>query len=185
MPLSRRASPCAKRASCFRERTLKQLESQAVTAGGRVTDGHIGKTIDGIGDTTVAMLEDAGLTTYMDLAYADPIRVMASMGHPLRLVLAWIDQCLLAVYAPALKGPLARAGVPCALDAAAFFEAHCYDVKAATPKDWKNDPSMNELAKAVAVAPDLLFDILQGVHDDPHVRFLAEIWDTNATEVEG
>jgi hypothetical protein len=164
----------------FRERALKKLESQVTAAGSRVTDGRIGKTIDGIGDATVATLEDAGYETYMDLAYADPIRVMAGMGHPLRLVLAWMDECLLAVYAPALKGPLAKAGIPCALDASEFFENYCVR-ESGTKAD--NAARVAALAQAVATPAPLLMDIFERVHGDPHVRFLARVWDTNAEMV--
>jgi hypothetical protein len=168
----------------LRERALKnpQAEPTAV-AGGRIADGHIGRTIDGIGDATVAALEDAGFATYMDLAYADPIRVMAGMGHPLRLVLAWIDECLLAVYAPALKGPLAKVGIPCALDASEFFDTHCRATYSATTK-WDDESPVGQLAKAIGgIAPALLVDMLKRVYEDPHVRFLACVWKENADEV--
>jgi hypothetical protein len=156
----------------IRERALKQIGSQGLTAkqGG---DGRLSVVLNSLGDSTLARLEELHIETYMDLAYVNPTRLMARTGHSLRIVLAWIDQALLIVYAAPHVRALAGSGIPCALDAREFFHDHFADAK---PEVWRRDPAVIAMADALKVPVDTIQEMFKRVHEDPHVQFLHAIW---------
>jgi hypothetical protein len=159
----------------WRKRALRAIESKSSTEA-RASEGHLRTTVDGLSDTTLARLEELQIVTFLDLAYANPVRLMARTGYSLRHLLAWIDQALLAVYGPSVKPSFTRIGLPCALDVSEFYEVHCYDPKTDEPRDWQNDPAVLDLAKALDVPLTFVPEVLVRVHTDPHVQFLASIW---------
>jgi hypothetical protein len=129
--------------------------------------------LNSLGDQTLARLEELQITTYMDLAYVNPTRLMARIGQPLRLVLCWMDQALLIVYAaPHLRG-LASFGIPCSLDAKEFFREHIFGRE---PAVWRANPSVIALADGLQVSVDSVREMLKRIDEDPHVRFLHAIW---------
>lgn len=160
----------------LRQRAMKKLELEGRASESRALEGHLGRILDGLSDATLARLEELGIITYMDLAYTNPVRLMARTGFSLRHILAWIDQALLAVYAPSLKVRMAQLGVPCALDACEFYEAHCWDPAASSPRNWASDPAVQAFAIGLKIDPVLLVEILREVYVDPHVKFLKAIW---------
>jgi hypothetical protein len=164
----------------LRQRAMKKLELDGRTNESRALEGHLGRVLDGLSDVTLARLEELGIITYMDLAYTNPVRLMARTGYSLRHILAWIDQALLAVYAPSLKVRMSQLGVPCSLDAYEFYEAHCWDPAAQCPKGC--DEAVVALASGLQIAPVLLIEILREVYVDPHVRFLNAIWYSKGEE---
>ncbi len=156
----------------LRERALKQIGSQVLTAkqGG---DGRLGVVLNSLGDATLARLEELHIETYMDLAYVNPTRLMARTGHPLRIVLAWIDQALLIVYAAPHLRALAGSGIPCALDAKEFYSDH---IEKRQPAEWRKDPAVIAMADSLKVPVDTIQEMFKRVHEDPHVQFLHAIW---------
>jgi hypothetical protein len=164
----------------MRQKAMKKLELDSRTNESRVLEGHLGRVLDGLSDVTLARLEELGIITYMDLAYTNPVRLMARTGYSLRHILAWIDQALLAVYAPSLKVRMSQLGVPCSLDAYEFYEAHCWDPAARCPRAC--DEAVVALASGLGIAPVLLIEILREVYVDPHVRFLNAIWYSKGEE---
>jgi hypothetical protein len=168
----------------MRQRAMKKLEVETRKNESRALEGHLGKVLDGLSDETLARLEELGIITYMDLAYANPVRLMARTGYSLRHILAWIDQALLAVYAPQQKLTLSQLGIQCSLDAREFYEAHCWNPATKKERDWANDASVKALASGVRLEPLLLVEILREVHVDPHVEFLNTIWYSRSTEAE-
>jgi hypothetical protein len=160
----------------LRKRAMKKLDMEGRANESRALEGHLGKVLNGLSDATLARLEELGIITYMDLAYTNPIRLMARTGYSLRHILAWIDQALLAVYAPSLKVKMAELGVPCALDAYEFYEAHCLDPGTKKPLSGASDPALKALASGLQIDPVLLVEILREVYVDPHVKFLNAIW---------
>jgi hypothetical protein len=153
----------------LRERALKKI-SQDPREDTRSTEGHVAKVIDGLSDRAIARLEELGIVTYMDLAYVNPVRLMARTGFTLRHILAWVDQALLVVYAPHLKTKFTKVGIPCALDAREFYQTHCKS------KEWRTDPTVMALATELGVSIEFIPEILVRVSEDPHVQFLATIW---------
>lgn len=150
-------------------------DAPAPAAGGAVR-GSIGDILDGFSENSAFLLTEVQIDTYLDLAYADPIRLMARTGLRLRLILTWIDQALLAAYAPAAKTALARAAIPCALDAVEFFDAHFANKPDGTPRDWQNDPAVLALAEKSGLPAPLLREVFVRVREDPHVQFLGKVW---------
>jgi hypothetical protein len=159
----------------FRQIALKKL-GQPQGQSSRPNEGHLGKVLDGISDLTIIRLEELQIVTYMDLAYMNPVRLIARTGYSLRHVLAWMDQALLVVYAPSLKLELTNVGLPCALDVREFYLQHFYLEEAKCDRDWKLDETVIELAKATEMPAVFLKEIFQRVYGDPHVSFLAEVW---------
>src|SRR6185503_10937500 len=101
--------------------------------------GALADVMCGMGNDTIARLEELNIETYLDLAYTDPIKLLIKTGVPIELVLAWIDQAMVSVYASPHKSALESYGMPCALDLCEFYAAHCYDVATGLPKDWANN----------------------------------------------
>jgi hypothetical protein len=166
----------------IRRYALKKIEAQAAPGGRQAIGGHLRTILDGVGDKKILHLEEIGIETYNDLAYADPLWVMARSGYSLRLVIAWTDQALLAVYAPAHKVLFAQFGIPCALDAVEFYERHCFDVATKQVRAWDQDSAVKALAAGVKLPPALLVDMLWAVHRDPHVQFINKIWYSGVEE---
>lgn len=156
----------------MRERALKKMGEQVVvpTRGG---DGRLGKLMDSLSDDAIARLEELQIQTYMDLAYLNPTRLMARTGYSLRVILAWIDQALLVVYAAPHKDKLARFGIPCALDAQEFFRDHFAE---RDPSRWRVDPAVVALAGTLDLSVEAVHEIFKRVDEDPHVQFLEAIW---------
>src|SRR6185436_12347941 len=82
----------------IRRRTLKKLGEEA-PAENPSREALLSETVDGLSLETLARLSELQITTYTDLAYADPLRIMLKTGYSLRHVLQWMDHALLAVYA--------------------------------------------------------------------------------------
>ena len=166
----------------LRQRALKKLGDER-TVTPQSGDGHLAKLLDCLGDEKLARLEELQIVTYMDLAYVNPIRLMARTGYSLRHILAWIDHALLAVYAAPHKAKLLQFGIPCSLDAREFFRVHCRDAAMKENKDWRTDKAVIELASALGIPIEFVAEILYRVDADPHVRFLADIWYSNGAPV--
>lgn len=147
-------------------------------AGPIAIQGYIADTLSGVGKETVARLEELHIETYLDLAYADPIKLLIKTGVPIELVLAWIDQALLCVYAAPLKAGLAAQGMPCALDLCEFFVRHCWDVAQNDYRPtWSTEPAVLDLAARLNLSVDSLVNqVLRSVFEDPHTRFLVRVW---------
>lgn len=169
----------------LRQRAIKKLDMAGPGNESRAREGHLGKIMDGLSDATLARLEELGIVTYMDLAYANPVRLMARTGYSLRHILAWIDQALLAVYAPTFKPRMAELGIPCALDAYEFYEAHCWNAATKSAREWEADLAVRAVATGLKIDSVLLVEILREVYVDPHVKFLNAIWYSETDEVPG
>src|SRR5262245_50399673 len=170
-------------ASAFPLRDVRQIfrkygpgstKPDAAAASSVSIQGKIATVISGVGDDMVIRLEELGIVTHQDLAYADPIRLMIQTGVPLRLVLAWIDMALLAVYMGSHIPKLLKVGIPCALDACAFYVSYCWDVNKKEYKEgWEENQAVKDLAAILEVSPSILVrSMLNSVFNDPHTQFL-------------
>jgi hypothetical protein len=137
------------------------------------SDGLMTGHVDGLSGYATARLEELRIVTYTDLAYANPIRILARTGYPLRLIVQWIDHALLSIYARSHKAALRDAGLPCSLDVVEFWDEHF----AGKSPDGKSGV-VKDLADKVNLATTLIREIFQRVAIDPHVRFLRDLWYT-------
>jgi len=158
----------------FRRRFLRKSEGAAGDSAVRSNEGSLAQTIDGLGDETLARLADHGIVTYLDMAYTDPIRMMARSGYSLHLVLSWMDKALLTVYFGEKRTRLAEMGMPCALDACECYLTYFYDGKAA--RGYGTEPAVKHLAAKMEMPAALLADSLQRVYEDPYVELIRELW---------
>lgn len=166
----------------MRKRTLEKAGVEASKDQG---DGPISKWVDGLSFEAIARLEELGITTYTDLAYANPIRILAKTGYSLRLIVQWIDHALLSVYARSHKTRFRDRGIPCALDAVEFWTAHFAHESSAkiAPHDYVNYPDCNcptvkAFTDKLELDALLVREIFQRVAIDPHVKFLETLWYT-------
>ena len=172
-------------ASAFPLREVRQLiRKQALVKSSEsdrsssmlASKGYIGEVLGGLGNDTVVRLQELNIETYLDLAYADPIRLMVKTGVPIQLVLAWIDQALLAVYAAPFKSRFDELGMPCALDVHEFYLRHIFDKKAGTDRDWRADSAVKDLSSRLEIPMEILPQLLRSVSTDPQVEFVARAW---------
>lgn len=134
--------------------------------------GYLTEVVDGLSPDTLARLEEIGIVTFTDLAYADPIRIMLKAGFSLRHIIQWMDHAMLAIYAFDYKKKLAENAICCALDAKEFYKAHFEQ-----PTTHKC-PAIAALAKRMDVPPVLLGEMFARVAVDPQVMFLDKVWYT-------
>ncbi|HEY8153696.1 MAG TPA: hypothetical protein VII72_06160 [Myxococcota bacterium] len=166
----------------FRAYSLSKLDRKSETASSADSRGYLSDTLCGVGNATIARLEELNIESYMDLAYADPVKLMIKTGAPIELVLAWIDQAMLSVYAAPHKAALASYGMPCALDMCEFYARHCWDVVGGTSKPWEINAAVLALAHKLEIPAVILVEqILRNVFEDPHTQFLVRVWHGPAT----
>lgn len=162
----------------FRKYSLSKFDDKSQSPSSAAAKGYLGDTLCGMGNDTIARLEELNIETYLDLAYADPIRLLIKTGVPIELVLSWIDQALVSVYAAPHKTSLALYGMPCALDICEFYARHCWDVALNDYKPtWKTDPAVQALATKLEVPDEIVVkQILRGIFEDPYTQFLVRVW---------
>ncbi len=165
----------------IRKQALQKLSESPQSSSTHVSKGYLGEVVNGIGNDTIVRLQELNIETFLDLAYTDPIRLMVKTGVPIQLVLAWVDQALLAVYAAPHKSKFDLLGMPCALDVREFYLAHCWDLENGVARDWRADPAVKDLAERLKIPLEILPHLLRSVYEDPQVRFLSSAWYGHAT----
>lgn len=159
--------------------TRKTLESSdAATAAARPAELHLGTTIEGLSDPTLVRLGELGISTVLDMAYCDPIKVMVQSGFSLPVIIDWIDQSLWALYAGELKTKIDKLGIRCSLDACEFTDLHLRDDsgKKKTTIDGSDKEALETLAQAMGSTPVLLQDLMFRIACDPQVVLLRKLW---------
>jgi hypothetical protein len=159
------------RAKTFREESAQDTSE--------ASPGSLAQSVNGLGPDTLARLEEIGITTFLDLAYQDPVRIMVHTGAPLRQVLTWMDQAILYVYADEMKHSFAENGLPCALDVYEFYETHFSKDKNAGGADWKPCQSVQDLAQRMGTSASYLREVSWRVHEDPQTKLLYAAWWTS------
>jgi hypothetical protein len=171
----------------FRKRTLEQMKIEEADTLDSKRAGYLTQVVDGLSPDTVARLEEIGITTFTDLAYADPIRIMVKAGFSLRHIIQWMDHATLAIYALDHKKKLAKSSICCSLDAKEFYETHFVKLpeNAKTEAREREKPvlltigdcrAVTQLAERTGVPGELLREIFMRIAIDPHVLFLDKMW---------
>jgi len=162
----------------LRRQTLRKLGEDVQNSAARPSEGHIGTSLSGLSDDMIVRLGELNIVTFYDLAYADPVRLMVRTGAPPRLIMAWIDQALLAVYAEKLKEKFTALGMPCSLDMCEFYTQHCYDCATEKMKSrWEENDVVKVLADKVGVdARILVLQPMRSIFEDQQTQFLIRVW---------
>jgi hypothetical protein len=160
----------------LRQRVLNRANEDTATAKAYENQGHVSQVVDGLSIETAARLEELHISTAMDLAYTDPVRLMVRTGFSIRHVLAWIDEAMVSVYFAPQRAKLRDLGIPCALDICEFYKHHCFDVETKHKKNCSHDPVVLAVADELKIPALLLPERLNAIYVDPHVRFLAACW---------
>lgn len=146
----------------LRRQTLKREQSQALalppSRSDRLTD-----VVSGIGEDTLARFEELRITTHVELAYLDPLKLCVETGLPLRCTVDWVDQAILALYVGGRIHEI-RPTVRTALEMSHL-----------DGKGTKN-PVVQELAKKLDISPSALLSVVDEINGDPHVEFLSAVW---------
>ena len=159
--------------------TRKALESSdSGDSASRPAELHLGTTIEGLSDQTLARLSELRISTVLDMAYCDPIRVMLQTGFPLPVIIDWVDQSLWALYAGDLKSKIDKLGIRCSLDVCEFVDLHLRDGRGQkrTTVDGADKAALDALALAMGSDPILLQDLLFRIYCDPQVTVLRKLW---------
>jgi hypothetical protein len=164
--------------------TRQTLQASASDTPARPSELHLGTSIEGLSDQNMVRLGELRITTVLDMAYCDPIKVMVQTGFPLPVVIDWVDQSLWALYAGDLKSKINQRGIRCSLDICEFVDMHLRD----KGKDGQAGPkktaltaadqdALNALAKDMNDCnPVLLQDLLFRIEADPQVVVLRKLW---------
>jgi len=166
----------------LRTRTMRQLEIEPGAARTIPRQALLGQCVQGISARNLARLREIEISTVVDLAVADPIDVMVNTGLPLRALIDWIDQSLLAMYVGDRMDTLARMGIRGALEASHVYEENCGHWDEDDNELWipdegaHNRPVIKELAGVLDVKPQYALHLLQEIDEDPHANVLSKLW---------
>jgi hypothetical protein len=169
----------------IQERAMKKFMESPVSTLVRPEQRHLSTAVDGIGDAALTRLEELGIVTALDMAYADPMRVMIKTGYPFMNVVDWMDQAAFSIYVGDKRKAFQDAGIRCSIDVCEFVNMYLT----------KNGPNhagiialqrlrsfvypVKEDGKVVAPGQhdgDLLVDLLRRIVADPQVKILYELW---------
>jgi hypothetical protein len=159
--------------------TRKALESSdSGDSTSRPAELHLGTTIEGLSDQTLARLSELRISTVLDMAYCDPIKVMVQTGFALPVIIDWVDQSLWALYAGDLKNKIDKLGIRCSLDVCEFVDLHLRDDKGTkrTAVAGADKAALDALAQAMGSDAVLLQDLLFRIYCDPQVVVLRKLW---------
>lgn len=161
----------------FRTQVLSRLEAQQAPATS-AREARIGQTIHGAARESLTRLAEIRIYTCVDLAYTDPIVLMTRTGLPLRTVIDWMDQALLALYIDPQVHDLRKLGLRSALEASQLYEKECVDGEGEKSK------RIIELAKLLGSTPGFVVWMLGQVAEDPHLEFMSLVWGEEEEEEE-
>jgi hypothetical protein len=177
MAFAASAFPLREVSRLVRQNTTRKMLESTDASTTRPTELHLGTAIEGLSDQTLARLSELRITTVLDMAYCDPIKVMVQTGFPLPVIVDWIDQSLWALYVGDLKAQFDKCGLRCSLDVCEFVDLHLLDgegkkkaVISGTDKE-----ALDALAQKMC-APVLLQDLFFRIYVDAQVIVLRKLW---------
>ena len=144
----------------------------------RPAELHLGAAVEGLSDQTLSRLSELRISTALDMAYCDPIKVMVQSGFSLPVIIDWVDQSLWALYAGELKSKINKLGIRCSLDVCEFVDLHLRDEngKKRGVLEGDNKAAVEAMAKAMDSDPVLLKDLMFRIDVDPQVLVLRRLW---------
>jgi hypothetical protein len=178
MAFAASAFPLREVSRMFRQYSTRKMLDPADPSPARPAEGHLGTSIEGLSDETLARLSELRITTVLDMAYCDPIKIMVQSGFPLPVIIDWMDQSIWALYAKDLKGDIDKCGIRCALDVCEFVDLHLIDNQGYKKTDvvGADKVAVDALSQKICGQPALLIDLLFRIYCDPHVVILRKLW---------
>ena len=158
----------------------------AGTSSTRAAERHLGTAIEGLSDETLARLSEIRITTVLDMAYSDPIKIMVQTGFPLPVIIDWMDQSIWALYVGDLKAEINKWGIRCSLDVCEFVDLHLLDggVKKREIAE-SSKVALEALSKKMSIPTStLLQDLFFRIYGDPQVVILRKLWYPRGTPKE-
>lgn len=160
----------------YAQKTTQEDVAPGVAAG----EALLGRAIQGASRETRVRLDEVGIRTCVDLAYADPIALMARTGLPLRPLIDWMDQALLALYTGEHLIEFRKRGIRGGLEAWHLYEQECLDARGNLLAGAKNKERIKEIAGVLEIGPAFVISMLAEVSDDPHLEFISLVWGEQA-----
>ncbi len=178
MAFAASAFPLREISRLVRQYATRQMIGSADAATTRPAERHLGTAIEGLSDQTLARLSELRITTVLDMAYCDPIRVMVQTGFALPVIIDWIDQSIWALYAGDLKTEINKCGIRCSLDVCEFVDLHLLDAegKRNAVIEAMHKEAVDVLSQKLSCQPPLLQDLLFRIYCDPQVVVLRRLW---------
>lgn len=141
------------------------------------------KEIQGIDDTIAERLSDDGITSIMQLAYADPILLTFRSGYSLPMILDWMSQSLAWIYLDKHL-PWARIyGIRGALEIEGFFGEQGRKKSQQVTDQILTQITESIKKEGVEMSKDLLQYKFESVLDDSNYAFIAGLyWITSNEE---
>ena len=161
-----------------REYATHKILKSAQRSTARPAERHLGTAIDGLSDQTLVRLNELRITTVLDMAYCDPIKIMVQTGFPLPVIVDWMDQSIWALYAGDYKAKINTYGIRCSLDVCEFVDLHLRD-KEGKKKEiiaGSDKEALDALSKAMGAQATLLQDLFFRIYHDPQVIILRKLW---------
>jgi hypothetical protein len=151
----------------MRESTLKKLGFEPERASAAQQRVHV--AIEGISDAMAIRLEELMVYTTLDMAYANPVRIMIKTGVPILEVLDWMDQALFRVYAAKHRKAFLACGIRTSIEVCEFVNLHCKG-------DNPSDTCAADLAKKLGMPVEAMKNFLFRIALDPQVKALYHLW---------
>jgi hypothetical protein len=143
----------------------------------RPTERHLGTAIEGLSDETLARLSEIRITTILDMAYSDPIKIMVQTGFPLPVIIDWMDQSIWALYVGDLKAEINRWGIRCSLDVCEFVDLHLLEGGEKKKEIAESAKlALEALSQTMSVPTGALQDLFFRIYADPQVVILRKLW---------
>lgn len=166
----------------IRKRALEQMK--VPTTPPATKQELLQDRVSGIGADALTRLGEIGISTVTDLAYADPVRILVETGLPLRRVIVWIDEALLALYVGEKAEKLRGMGMGSALEASHFYEDYCMTEDGEIDETSVDDPEVVKLSEVLEIPPWFVLNMLAEISGDPHVSLLSALWGEDSDEEE-
>ena len=139
------------------------------------------KEVPALDPATTLSITEEGITTYTQLAYADPIRLTIRTGLGYSFVVTCISEALLLGYlSTRTKMDIARQfGISSAYEA--FYLWTSANALEGDPDRAQADRIIADLASKLEMTNDGLRNILASISNDPYLQFVVECWASNFT----
>jgi hypothetical protein len=143
------------------------------------------KEVPSLDPATMEILAEEGITTFTQLAYADPVRLTIRTGLGYSFIVTAVSEALLLGYLTTRgRMDVARKyGVAGAYEASSLWDDA--QLPAGDPVRGQADRIIDKLSTELGTSNEGLRNILEQVAGDPYLQFVVECWASNFSTVTG